>query len=501
MTETDKSNATVWSNIVDWVHSKGGHIHKALTLEGTGTCRGIFACEQIAEGESLIRLPPSCVVSGENIDKTAQGGNQRPTSSWMKCVAAYYQSRPGNTTKSADFESYFKSLPDNYETLFQWTDDEVKSNLSGTTLGVLVASDRKANSMRERYRVAVRPRLQEWNLIEVESEDVSESEYEVFLEACMCISTRGFHLTSTSLSGSGQRSGAEESSEPDYQGPFLLPIIDLLNHNPPQKCTTLQRDDSSGFFCMKAERAIAKGEEVYHSYGDALTAAQMLQTFGFVPDSTASNSTLTPVGLHKTKHLLAACAAVKESDFPRDVKKYIESHAMEEDETWDVSSIQSRQMEHDAPDDWLISFDSPLSDELVTFLVLQFLPDEAYTELCPNDQISTWLDQSILEDFYLGKLVCEALQIAIQLKFSEYDLSLDFEGGISGRMEIERARMRTLCAVSSTTKTERTKYGIRIRMEELRCLGALYEKVKNTDMLLTDDAVPTGSLSKRARTE
>ena len=51
-----------------------------------------------------------------------------------------------------------------------------------------------------------------------------------------------------------------------YRGPFLLPIIDLLNHSSIEnkKCTTLRRDTSSsnGGFYMIAERHIIKGEEI-----------------------------------------------------------------------------------------------------------------------------------------------------------------------------------------------------------------------------------------------
>ena len=98
----------------------------------------------------------------------------------------------------------------------------------------------------------------------------STDEERRFRQACMCISTRGFHLSSNN----------EDTSS--WSGPFLLPLIDLLNHNPAQSCTTLQRDDTNDFI-MIAERELARGDEVFHSYGKDLSSAQVLQTFGFVP--------------------------------------------------------------------------------------------------------------------------------------------------------------------------------------------------------------------------
>lgn len=113
-------------------------------------------------------------------------------------------------------------------------------------------------------------------------------------------------------------------------GPYILPLVDMLNHSsdPATKCTTLRPQTAphnakssargqgsapgsipqakatgnsaaaqSGdarksedvayaySFTMTAERNVAQGEEVMHSYGDALTNSDLLRTFGFTaPD-------------------------------------------------------------------------------------------------------------------------------------------------------------------------------------------------------------------------
>ena len=169
----------------------------------------------------------------------------------MQCVVAYYYAM--NHDKD-NWKPYLDSLPKTFETLFQWSDTEIKTFLKGTTLGTMVMADRTSGSMTAQYQTAVRPVLAELGLL---SSLEQEDEMTAFQNACMCISTRGFHYSS--------KDDQESSSIMSYPGHFLLPIIDLLNHNPAKKCTTLQYSD--GFFCMIAERPIAQGEEIFHSYG------------------------------------------------------------------------------------------------------------------------------------------------------------------------------------------------------------------------------------------
>lgn len=97
-----------------------------------------------------------------------------------------------------------------------------------------------------------------------------------------------------------------------YDGPFLIPIMDLINHTSDRqlKCTTLQRIDdddgnivihnvdannvkrtnnnnenNDGCFIMISERLTQPNEEILHSYGYHLNSFQFLQTFGFIPET------------------------------------------------------------------------------------------------------------------------------------------------------------------------------------------------------------------------
>ena len=475
-------STTVWKNLTEWVkQNHGGEIHEALTLEERdSTPRGVFATRDIIKGETLIRLPASCVLSGALI---TQKVGAKPVSSWLKCVGAYYQG-----LSDEKWQPYLNSLPTAYETLFQWTNEQIVDFLAGTALGEMVLEDRKEDSLSKRYEAAVRPFLTdtlELSATSTHPKETSAIEMQRFLEVCMCISTRGFHLNDSS----GSRDGGD--GHVDYSGPFLLPVIDLLNHDPILKCTTLQRDSTTGTFYMIAENDIKAGQEILHSYGDSLTAAQLLHTFGFVPSRLESyrsdpfqDTCITPVVFHKHKHLLAACEAVKASIYPKAIRDFVDTSIAEggDGEVWDVEGILNRPLSDiDAPDDWLISRDSgqALSDELITFVVLQFLPEEALEEIIGSDgRILAWLDRSILEDPYLGSLVTKALLHAMELKKSDYvpltgpSVGLGtLQGDLSLLEELEKSEIKDLT-------TLRKIWSLSVRIEEQFSLEALEDEIQ-----------------------
>ena len=181
---------------------------------------------------------------------------------------------------SSFYKPYLDSLPTHYETLFDWTEAQISNYLAGTTLGQLIQQERQQNALQTRYVTSVRPILKEHGLISrfLQNEAApSQEEFDLFQDACVCISTRAFDLSTET----GNNDSDVESHA--FNGPFLLPLIDLLNHDCRRRKSTTLRSDGHSFY-MTAERDIGIDEEVVHSYGDQLCAAQFLQTFGFVPD-------------------------------------------------------------------------------------------------------------------------------------------------------------------------------------------------------------------------
>ena len=533
-------------------------------------------------------------------------------SPWLKCVAAFLKAKRDQDIKyekstPQDYGPYLKSLPklEEYETLHNWSTqtDEIEAFLKGTTLGSLVALDRSTKGIQTSYRNSVEPSLLKAGAIANEKktaasnnanvanstgdeEDAMETsaEYQAFLEASMCISTRGFHLLPTKPSSHEQTETAggatiSSTNTNSYDGPFLLPIIDLLNHDPQNSCTTLKRHQSNenndgSYFAMVAERDIAQGEEIFHSYGSDLTSAQLLQTFGFVPRNNSTGAlaavasdplkvsqSSTPVGFSTKDHLLVASKSLKASSFPDTIMDRIRAQSsdsaerddgnfedIEDDCFWEVCDIPDRP-KMVSSDEFLISAsqmggsDSTflLTDDIVTLMAAQFLPEDAYDEIFPsgNDNSNTVeLDRSILsEDYYLGVLVCKSLVLACFLKARTYVHDLDCEGSknktfkkepedfvlkaiavatssgivgqyISSLLKSASAKVRELLETKNEENSAsklREVYGRTIRIEEMTNLLAFCKEIEDLMVTLSlDDDADGGEEDpphKRARVE
>jgi hypothetical protein len=293
----------------------------------------------------------------------------------------------------------------------------------------------------------------------------------------------------------------------------------------------------SGNFTMIAERPLDVGDDVVHSYGDTLSSAQLLQTFGFVPSKhtvrvleghrDGNNRQgrnlpwLTPVCLHKSDHLARACLMVKNSAFPEQLRDELRHRTTNplrndsandddevDDQVWFVEDIPNRLRNQSIPNEFLIPTVAPvegqygnllLSEDMITFLATQFLPDDAYADIFPDDDSDARLDRSILtEDVYLGMLVLHSLLTAIGIKAEEYTTPprpkapgtqkyhsnainvQSTSNQLSTMMNDETTALKVLVAQSpSTRQTEREIYGRTIRVEEIMNLQSLCEEIQS----------------------
>lgn len=520
--KSKEATAEWYSNLVSWIRNQGGEIHNALDLEvADKSSRGIKATADIEEGSVLIRLPAKLALDGSGLPTTyevkdASGrddAGERTASPWLRCLTSLLTESAGArgqaTNKNAgddaiNFAPYLNSLPDSYDTLMDessWSNEDVATLLAGTALGTVVTEERKADMMNQRYELSIVPYLQHVGLVAANDSSNSDSDYEAFKKACACVSTRGFHLQQ-----GDQQKAADTAATNDYSGPYLLPYIDLLNHCTEKKCTTLQRDTIDGAFVMIAERKISAGEEILHTYGTGLTAAQILQTFGFVEIGAARRAAnsqwnddqygISPAIL-SAEAILNACRSVIDSSFPSDVKRSMEQNEFE-DETWDVSAGKDR----DVLSHGLISSDilvaeenlEVLSDELVTLCCLPFLPDEVFSEW--SEEPCLW-GSEVLEDYFLGKLALRALMKAIGTKLGEY-AAIDASGCGSSKDDIEKGQCGEDRALLKKLLDEPTDpvgsamgskamSALTIRLEEKHCLDLLKKEIIDTLKSLDDD--------------
>lgn len=530
----------MFASLVKWISQEGGYVHPELELRGTGDERGIFTKSIIRCGEALIRLPLRLAIYGgadttvttttndddddDEVTTTintktlstaiATAPNLTSASPWLKCLIAFYQARSGKngpTSSTFYYKPYLDSLPTEYETLFAWTDQEISNYLGGTTLGHLIQMERTQNALQTRYLTSVRPILEEHGLVGNKAtsqpslnEVPSKKELDEFQDACLCISTRAFHLSPGDVD--------DENVDTAHKGPFLLPLIDLLNHDSGVgKCTTLQSDGK--LFSMKAERDIQMEEQVLHSYGNQLCAAQFLQTFGFVPleamqracrpetinstvssmSSTITTPPLTPAALAKTS-VVEACRKVAASEYPAQLRQHMKHIGMEEeDEVWEILLDE---MEHRdtsiVSNDILVNSNPPfVSEELITLCSLLLIPTDAYDTMVSSDL--SLLDRSVLDDYYLGMLIGRSILTAIEQKQSTYtplSKHLDLIQNASSVEADDRVLLSALLdqkqLAHNNTSTgmdectrRRAMYGLTVRLEEKRCLQALESEIRD----------------------
>ena len=465
----------LWNKLIRWVKDidEGSIIHKSLTLrisKPTATTttttttnhqhqRGLFATETIHCGDILIRIPLEASINGKNMTCTYKmaeianttsdmnGENMTKTTStrnvspWLRCVAALLkelqlQDERGQQPQQSSY--YLDSLPQEYETLWLWSQQEIEEYFAGTRPPIndndvttddktkeiaetitstsnpwMIMNDR--TQIRRQYETTIRPYLIHCGIVNIsasnnptgssirENNDFNrnEKEFQQFQRACQIMSTRSFYCSSGSSSSNSNQNDDQNTTDDEndnntkYDGPYLLPIIDLINHA--DTCTgdtntklelimlppNSPSSPSSCYFVMRALRTIPPNTEILHSYGDALSNVQFISSFGFIPHNrmtihippqvhhdqpplpqqidtkpnacivstnaiapiiTTTNSVYTKSVILTKQEIWDTCWDMIESGLPQQLAtSMIESQAFDPEEVWNVSIDKHRQ--------------------------------------------------------------------------------------------------------------------------------------------------------------
>ena len=406
--------------------------------------RGLFAADVINCGEILIRLPLATSINGEMMPCTyeiAKIDNEkeenatttkstRTVSPWLRCLAALLKETKLHDDRRQPYSSpYLESLPYGYETLWEWSNREMEEYLAGTrppdysdltsttycqpeipknrsecsspfpsrSNPWLIMNDPKQT--RQKYETMIRPYLihcgifdgKNCTALRSDNENTDEEQYQCFQRACQIMSTRSFYNMNarTSIRNHYDEDAASNVINTQYDGPYLLPVIDLINHA--DTCTgstntklefILQQHLTvpSCTFEMRAIRTIQPNTEILHSYGDELSNYQFLSSFGCIPinrmisaqlqpdrqqvDAKSSESTTTDcstsVDLSVTvpvvtnvlytksvtvtkQEIWSICWDIIESGWPQQLAaSMIESQSFDPDEVWSISVDKCR---------------------------------------------------------------------------------------------------------------------------------------------------------------
>tara|TARA_B110000305_G_scaffold228409_1_gene278151 strand:+ start:771 stop:1592 length:822 start_codon:yes stop_codon:yes gene_type:complete len=209
--------------------TNGAFLHDSLVIKKVATLnRGVFSSSLIPKTSRLFTIPANLVIG-------PKPSRLPPAASpWLSTVVNLMLAMI-----SDEKTNYLTSLPAKYDTLLDWTDSEI-SLLKGTDLHEIITSDRTSGSYFQNFKNNIQPHLTPLN--------DSRLDFELFKLCSTAVVTRGFHT-------------ADNTNNEAIAGPFLIPLVDLLNHehSPTRRCTVLQRDVENNFF-MNAERDILPNE-------------------------------------------------------------------------------------------------------------------------------------------------------------------------------------------------------------------------------------------------
>lgn len=151
----------------------------------------------------------------------------------------------------SSFEPYLRILPRDHRIPLEWNEQEL-ALLKATSAEPLVAASSLGRQFAV-YQDLVRKHPALW--------DPSVRSESVFAKAVNWVRSRGFTV---------------------HGEPYLIPCADMFNHDPARQGVAFGEDAvDSEIFVMRTVRPIAKGDEVFSSFG-RISNAQLVNSYGFV---------------------------------------------------------------------------------------------------------------------------------------------------------------------------------------------------------------------------
>lgn len=301
---TEDSESELSRRLRSWLVSRGGTVHPSLDLcKLREDCveRGVFSTSPIATGELLLHLPRRCVMCACEYPANIPSGDE--TLDWMAALEQRLGGKLAPASRTAlqllredgtaetDWAPYMATLPQHFDGLEEWTVEELNM-LRGTALYDRLQAMRDSGSGTLRSPASV-----------VWTHDIAPFISHAADPGSTCYTHEQFARCAAAVRSRGFFDPGEDGS-----GPYMLPAIDMLNHRRgPGNATSLcvERCGRELAFSMHAERPIAAGEEVMHSYDDSLTDAELLQMYGFVSEGKAG--AVPPAARVEVAAVVTAC--------------------------------------------------------------------------------------------------------------------------------------------------------------------------------------------------
>ena len=242
--------------LVGWLSQAGGEVGGIRV--GSAAPRGVVATRDIREGELLLSVPESILLTARGVATNLIAGRWRDVDELnevdLLCIALLEELELRADSRWA---AWLPTLPVTYDVPFLWEEAAAREALRCPILLARVEAEREELTSRFAFigRLAAErslplPRTWEWRL---------------FLWAAATVRTRGATILEEQEDADGTR---EEGDGPSGGAPHwaICPLGDMFNHTA-DALTTCRYDRASASYRYVAGAAMRKGDEVFVCYG------------------------------------------------------------------------------------------------------------------------------------------------------------------------------------------------------------------------------------------
>ena len=266
------------TRFIEWLKQSGTNINPKVELadlQDRSAGRGVLAKEDIAEDEELFSIPRTSILTVDNSSLPEQVRKDvKLHDPWLSLILAMiYEYQLGSASR---WEAYFDVLPETFDTLMFWSDEELKE-LQGSAVLNKIGKQSADDTIREHVIPLIRHHASAFSATELGEEETLA----LYHRMGSTIMAYAFDLGSPNTEEDGWE---EDSASGQVSLKGMVPLADMLNADADCNNAKLFYEDDK--VVMKAIRPVSKGEELINDYGP-LPRADVLRRYGYVTDNYA----------------------------------------------------------------------------------------------------------------------------------------------------------------------------------------------------------------------
>ena len=301
------------SRYISWFKDQSGSFFDDDKLEVRFTetdGHGLWAKKAIKKGQILFRIPLESCLTGEHQDHHHQHDDDDEDEdqqgfdgedSWMPLMI-----RLGIEILSGDgsrWSPYLDMLPDHFDTVRFWSEEERSSYLKGTSFyrnwleREAIENHHHDQAISESFIPAIMAKMKMMKSTPAAANWDLKDWRNFYFRVGTIVSSYSFSLNQIKLDEDNDNDDGDEEEEvlEDEFEPVLIPMADLLNHRTGFNNARLFYENEKSLV-MKAVSDISADSQVYNTYGD-LGNSQLLQKYGFVDSPNPNNELEIPLSI------------------------------------------------------------------------------------------------------------------------------------------------------------------------------------------------------------